>query len=87
MSGEVIVGLLALAGTIIGTFGGIMTANKLSNFRISQLEKKVEKHNQVIDRTYKLEEKTALIDQKQNEIQSDVTEIKSDIKNLEEHLA
>jgi hypothetical protein len=84
MPREIIIGILSLLGTVIGTFSGIMTANKLSNYRISQLEKKVEKHNQVIDRTYNLEKKTALIEQEQNEIKSDISDIKIDIKGLKE---
>jgi hypothetical protein len=48
----VIVGVLSFLGTAIGSFGGI----KLMTYRIEQLEKKVEKHNSVIERTYKLEE-------------------------------
>ena len=55
MSTEIIVGLLALAGTCVGTFGGIMTANRLVVYRIEQLEKKVEKHNNLVERTYNLE--------------------------------
>lgn len=55
MSEAVIVAILALIGTLGGTFGGIITANKLTNFRIEQLEKKVEKHNNVIERVFRLE--------------------------------
>ena len=51
MSDTVIVGLLSLAGTFLGTFGGI----QLIKYRIEQLEKKVEKHNSLIERTFKLE--------------------------------
>lgn len=55
MSETIIVALISLFGTFGGTLGGILTANKLTNYRIEQLEKKVEKHNQVIDRVYTLE--------------------------------
>ena len=55
MSEVVIVALLSFAGTIIGSILGILAANKLTNYRIEQLEKKVEKHNSVIERVYKLE--------------------------------
>ena len=55
MNSNIIVALFSLAGTLIGTFGGIITANKLTNFRIEQLEKKVEKHNTIVERTYILE--------------------------------
>lgn len=60
MSTEIIVGILALVGTGIGTFGGIVTANKLVVYRIEQLEKKVEKHNNLIDRTYCIEKQLAV---------------------------
>ena len=55
MPDTITVGLLSLLGTLVGTLGGILTANKLTNFRIEQLEKKVEKHNSVIERTAVLE--------------------------------
>lgn len=42
---DIAVALIALFGTMIGTFGGILTSSKLTNYRIQQLENKVEKHN------------------------------------------
>ena len=60
MGESIVVAILSLVGTLGGTFGGIMTANKMTNYRIEQLEKKVEKHNQVIDRVYKLETSEAV---------------------------
>lgn len=63
MSESVIVALLALLGTLGGTFGGILTANKLTNYRIEQLEKKVEKHNQVVERVYNLEKQEAVMEE------------------------
>lgn len=60
MSEVVIVAVLSLVGTLVGSFGGIMAANKLTNYRIEQLEKKVEQHNSVIDRVYKLEQADAV---------------------------
>ena len=64
MSDTVIVGLVTLIGTIVGTFGGILTTAKLSNYRIEQLEKKVDKHNNLIERVYKLEQEEAVINEK-----------------------
>ena len=63
MNDTIMVAILSLIGTLVGSFGGILTANKLVNYRIQQLEKKVEKHNQVIERVYKLEEHDAVIDE------------------------
>jgi hypothetical protein len=49
------VAVLSLLGTIIGTAGGILAASKLVNWRLQQLEEKVNKHNCLIDRMYKVE--------------------------------
>ena len=64
MSDIVIVGLLSLVGTLAGTFGGIMAANRLTTYRLEQLEKKVDKHNSVIDRMYCAEKRLDVIDQR-----------------------
>lgn len=63
MTETIIVALLSLAGTLIGSVLGILTANKLTNYRIEQLEKKVEKHNNVIERVFELEKHEAVIDE------------------------
>ena len=57
MSETIIVALIAFAGTLSGTFGGIITANRLFTYRIEQLEKKVEKHNNLVERMTVQEEK------------------------------
>lgn len=58
MSTEIIVGLLSFAGMLIGS----IWSNKLVIYRISQLEKKVDKHNSVMERTFILEEKVSNIE-------------------------
>lgn len=63
MNNEIIVAVMSLIGTGIGSLGGIMTASRLTNYRIQQLEKKVEKHNQVIERVYELEKNEAVIEE------------------------
>jgi len=55
MTSEIVVALLGLAGTLAGSFLGVVTASKLTQYRLQQLEKKVEQHNRVIERTYALE--------------------------------
>ena len=55
MNTEIIVALIAFFGTLCGSAGGILVANKLVNYRIEQLEKKVEKHNNIIERMYRAE--------------------------------
>ena len=78
MSETIIVPLLSLLGTILGTFGGILTASKLTNYRIEQLEKKVEKHNHVIERVYELEKQEAVIDE-------EIKNISHQIKGFTKH--
>lgn len=70
MDSTIVVGLLSLMGTLIGTFGGIVTANKLTTYRIERLEEKVNKHNSVIERVYQLEGKAT-------ELEHDVRDLKA----------
>ena len=65
MSELIVISIISLIGTLGGTFGGIIVSNKLTTYRIEQLEKKVDKHNCLIDRTYKVEEKIAVIENKE----------------------
>lgn len=60
MTDVIIVALISLIGTIIGSLGGILAASKMTTYRIEQLEKKVEKHNNVIERMYRLETQVAV---------------------------
>ena len=63
MSDIIVVALISFAGTLLGTFGGIITSNKLTNYRIEELEKKVEKHNKVVERVYILEKDKAVFEE------------------------
>ena len=58
---DIMVALIGLLGSAAGAFVGVVTSAKLTNYRIEPLEKKVDKHNTVIERTYKLEETQAVI--------------------------
>lgn len=69
MNETIIVGLLSLIGTLAGTFGGILTANKLTTYRIERLEETVKKHNSLVERTYKLEGRM-------EEVQHDIKDLK-----------
>lgn len=66
---EVWIAAISFAGTLIGTMGGIMISSKLTNFRLEQLEKKVEKHNNVVQRTYFIEEQLKTINHKLENIE------------------
>lgn len=68
MPSEVIVCLLSLCGTLIGSIAGIIASSKLTTYRIEQLEKKVDKHNNLIERTYKLEERQSVLEERINQM-------------------
>lgn len=57
MNTDITVALIALVGTASGSITGVLLANRLTMYRISQLEKKMDKHNSLMERIYKLEEK------------------------------
>lgn len=63
MTEAIWVAVLALIGTLGGTFGGILTANKLTNYRIEQLEKKVAEHNNLVSRLYAVEKHEAVMEE------------------------
>lgn len=70
MTGEIVVALLGLIGTLGGSFLGVLAGTKLTNYRLERLEEKVNKHNQVVERTFVLEGQVL-------ELQHDVRDLKS----------
>ena len=70
MSDTVIIAILSFVGTLLGSIFGILAANKLTNYRIEQLEKKVEKHNSVVERMYNLEKKLAVDEEEIDHLKS-----------------
>ncbi len=86
MSDVIIVALISLAGTALGTLGGILAANKLTVYRIEQLEKKVDKHNNLIDRTYKLEKAVAVMNETVSVANHRISDLeKNNIKGEKSH--
>lgn len=69
MNSEVLCALLSLIGTLGGSLGGILVSSKLTAYRIEQLEKKVEEHNQFARRM-------PLVEQRLDDIEQDVNELK-----------
>ncbi len=64
MNDAVIVALIGLAGSGMGSVLGILVSSKLTQYRLEQLEKKVQAHNSLIERTYRLEERSELQEEK-----------------------
>ena len=69
MSDPIIVALIGLAGSGIGSLIGVMASSRLTQYRIEQLEKRVNAHNNLVERTYKLEGRV-------NEAEHDITDLK-----------
>ena len=63
MDSAVIVAIVSGVFTLLGSFGGIMATSRLTAYRLQKLEEKVDKHNQVIDRVYRLEQRDAVFDE------------------------
>lgn len=70
MSEPVVVALIGLAGSGLGSVIGMLASNKLTQYRLQKLEEKVDKHNNLIERTYKLE--------------GQMTEVIHDIRDIKE---
>lgn len=69
---SIIVAILSLAGTLVGSLTGILTANKLVNYRLKKLEEKVQAHNNLIERTYKLEGRM-------NEVEHNIRDMRNEL--------
>lgn len=70
MSDTVLVGILSLAGTVLGSSLGVIASSRLTQYRIQKLEEKVQQHNRLVERTYKLEGEVL-------ECQHDIRDLKS----------
>lgn len=75
MSEAIIVAVLGFLGTVIGSVIGVLTANRLVNYRLEQLEKKVDKHNNLVERTYHLEQDVELLKKDRDYIQEEIEHI------------
>ncbi|MEE1066593.1 MAG: hypothetical protein UH249_10725 [Acutalibacteraceae bacterium] len=69
---DIITALIALCGTMLGTFGGIMAANKLTVYRIEQLEQKVSKHNNLVERMFLVESSTKSAHHRIDELREEI---------------
>ena len=63
MNETIVVAILSLVGTAIGSIAAVVTSSSLTNYKINELQKEVEKHNQGITRTYELEKRAGVVDE------------------------
>ncbi len=69
MNAEIIVSMVSLLGTLVGSLGGILVSSKLTNYRIGQLEKKVDKHNKFAERMPVVEEQIKVINHRLEDLE------------------
>lgn len=82
MTDQILIALISFAGTLSGSLAGIFTASRLSNYRIEQLEKKVDKHNHLVERMYEIEKTvttaTSLYDEEIKVINHRISDLEQD---------
>ena len=72
MDSAIVVAVISGLFTLVGSFVGIIASSRLTTFRLQQLEEKVNKHNQVIDRVYALERHNEVQDEKIKTLEREV---------------
>lgn len=80
MSETIVVALLSFVGTAIGSIVSVLTANRLTNYKIESLQKQVEKHNQVVERTFRLEEHAAVVDEQIKVANHRISDLETEVK-------
>ena len=69
MNKDIVIALLSMMGTLLGSFGGIVTSSKLTSFRLEKLEQKVDKHNSFAERIPVVEEKIKVLNHRVADIE------------------
>lgn len=72
MKTDIIIALISFLGTMAGTLGGILTSSKLTSYRIEQLEKKVEVHNNFAGRMPVIEEKIRVVNHRLSDLENEL---------------
>ena len=80
MPAEIIVAVLSLTGTLLGSIAGILTANKFAMYRIEQLEQTVAKHNTVVERVALLEQDDKAQWKRIDELRADMEQVKKEVQ-------
>ena len=77
-----VVAVLGLVGTLAGSYFANRKSTALVIYRLEQLEQKVSKHNNLVERTYALEESVALLDERQKVANHRITDLENDVHNI-----
>lgn len=82
MTEAIIVAVLGLMGTLAGSYLANRKSTALIAYRLEQLEQKVSKHNNLVERTYALEESVALMDERQKVANHRITDLENEVHNI-----
>lgn len=83
MEATIVVAILSLIGTLGGAYLAGRKTTALVVYRLSELEKKVDKHNNVVERMYEVKKKLALIKDHQQELTSRVDDLEKIVHNTQ----
>ena len=84
---NVIISFISLIGTVITVAVGNKSTQKLVDYRLDELSRKVEKHNKVVERTFQLEEDSKSVKMNINELKEDVDILKNDVNSIKTDIA
>ncbi len=82
MTEAIIVAVLGLMGTLAGSYLANRKSTALIAYRLEQLEQKVSKHNNLVERTYKLEEHLAVVDESIKVANHRIADLERDVHNI-----
>ena len=82
MTEAIIVAVLGLMGTLAGSYFANRKSTALVIYRLEQLEQKVSKHNNLVERTYKLEEHLAVVDESIKVANHRIADLERDVHNI-----
>ncbi len=82
MTEAIIVAVLGLVGTLAGSYFANRKSTALIAYRLEQLEQKVSKHNNLVERTYKLEEHLAVVDESIKVANHRIADLERDVHNI-----
>lgn len=71
MSAEIVVALIGLGGSAIGSLIGILCNSKLIDYRLGEIERKLDEHNKLVDRMYKAEKRLDVLDVKVEDLEKE----------------
>lgn len=77
MTEAIIVAIITGGLTLTGTIISVVAVNSKTLYRIEQLEKKQDKHNQVIERVYNVEKQISIDEEVIKDMEEDIKELKS----------